>query len=593
MWDRFAPRLRKTIFAALEQAGRCGQEGAWAEHLLLALTLDEHSAATFMLRRGGIDPAALRAAIELQVPRAEPLPRRAQSLSILALHVLDVATGEAHQLGDAHVGTEHLLLAMTQLDRGPVVEALRRFDYTRDVALESRKAWIASGLATQRIGPRPTPEPRPRIVDAVLRPVEKTVRLAKLAYGVYVGLSLGHPKFASDPYPLYAKLRRHDPVRRDPLAPVWVVTRYDDVVTTLRDPRFAKDPFLSDSLPDRVREQLQMPPQRDAAVEGEPMAMLFLDPPRHTKIRSLFNKGFSSRALQLLRPRIQQITDKRLDRAASSGSMDVIADLAVPLPVAVIAQLLGFPSEDFDKLKRWSDDFAAALTVNPTIEQQAASDRSREEMREYFDQVVEQLKRKPGENLISTLLAEGVEREGSTDARLTRREFFANCALLLAAGHETTTNLIGNGVLALLRHPDQLRDLQQHPELIVDAIEELLRYDSPVQWTSRVAAEDVELGGKTIRRGDVVLGSLGSANRDERQFDRADVLNFRRSDNKHIAFGHGIHYCVGAALARIEAQIAIGTLVQRFPKLRLATRRVRWQPNMIFRGVKALPVELR
>jgi cytochrome P450 len=381
-------------------------------------------------------------------------------------------------------------------------------------------------------------------------------------------------------------------VRRDPLAPVWVVTRYDDVVTTLRDPRFAKDPFLSDSLPDRAREQLGMPPARDAAVEGEPMAMLFLDPPRHTKIRSLFNKGFSSRALQLLRPRIQQITDKRLDRAAKSGSMDVIKDLAVPLPVAVIAELLGFPPEDFDLLKKWSDDFAAALTVNPTIEQQCASDRSREEMRGYFDQVVERLKRAPGENLISTLLAEGIERENSPDARLTRREFFANCALLLAAGHETTTNLIGNGVLALLRHPDQLRDLRQHPELIADAVEELLRYDSPVQWTSRVAAEDIELAGKIIRRGDVLLSALGSANRDERQFERPDILDLRRNDNKHIAFGHGIHYCLGAALARMEAQIAIGTLVQRFPNLRLATRRLRWHPNMIFRGLVSLPVTL-
>jgi cytochrome P450 len=322
------------------------------------------------------------------------------------------------------------------------------------------------------------------------------------------------------------------------------------------------------------------------------MAMLFLDPPRHTKIRSLFNKGFSSRALQLLRPRIQQITDKRLDRAAKAGSMDIIRDLAVPLPVAVIAELLGFPPEDFDRLKQWSDDFAAALTVNPTVDQQMASDRSREEMREYFDRVVEQLKRKPGENLISTLLAEGVERENSPDARLTRREFFANCALLLAAGHETTTNLIGNSMLALLRHPDQLRDLQQHPELIVDAIEELLRFDSPVQWTSRIAAEDVVLSGKSIRRGDVVLSSLGSANRDERQFDRPDVLDLRRADNKHIAFGHGIHYCVGAALARMEAQIAIGTLLQRFGNIRLATRRVHWQRNMIFRGVRELPVLL-
>jgi ATP-dependent Clp protease ATP-binding subunit ClpC len=199
MWDRFAPRLRKTIFTALEQAGRHGQEEAWAEHLLIALTLDEISAATFMLRHAHIDPGAVRAAIEARLPAAEPLPQRAESLSVFGLHVLDVATGEAQRLGDAHVGTEHVLLALARLERGPAVAALRNAGFTFELALRAREAWIASGLATQRIGPRSAPRARSWLVERIARPFEASARLARLAYGVYVGLSLGHPKFARNP----------------------------------------------------------------------------------------------------------------------------------------------------------------------------------------------------------------------------------------------------------------------------------------------------------------------------------------------------------------------------------------------------------
>ena len=267
--------------------------------------------------------------------------------------------------------------------------------------------------------------------------------------------------------------------------------------------------------------------------------------------------------------------------------MDAIRDLAVPLPIQVISELVGFPAEDYEQLKTWSDDFAAALTINPTTEQQDRSNQSREEMRGYFEKVVADLRANPKENLICTLLA-----ANENGKRLSPMELFANCVLLMAAGHETTTNLIGNGILALLRNPDQLALLRNDPSLISSAIDELLRYDSPVQWIMRVASEELELRGQKIRRGEVVLGSVGAANRDPEMFTDPDRLDIRRKNNKHIAFGNGEHYCIGAMLARMEAEIAIGTMVRRFPKMRLKSKRAKWNRNIIFRGLRNLPVML-
>src|SRR5581483_6687486 len=262
-------------------------------------------------------------------------------------------------------------------------------------------------------------------------------------------------------------------------------------------------------------------------------------------------------------------------------------DLAVPMPIKVIAELVGFPPEDYELLKKWSDDFAAALTINPTAELQARSNQSREEMRGYFEKIVANLRQTPKENLICTLL-----EANKTGELLTPMELFANCTLLMAAGHETTTNLIGNGLLALLRNPDQLQLLRDDPSLIGSAIDELLRYDCPVQWIARSAGEDLELRGQRIRRGEIVIGSLGSANRDPDVFDNPDRLDIRRKNNKHIAFGHGEHYCIGAMLARMEGEIAIGTMIRRFEKMRLKTKRVKWNRNIIFRGLRELPVTL-
>ena len=272
--------------------------------------------------------------------------------------------------------------------------------------------------------------------------------------------------------------------------------------------------------------------------------------------------------------------------------MDLIADLAYPLPVTVIAELLGFPPEDYEKIKKWSDNLAAALGLNPTPEQQARSGAAREEIRTYFDEIAARLRRKPEDNLISRLLAVSEEAGSEGGEGLSPDELFANAVLLLAAGHETTTNLIGNGMLTLLRNPEQLRAIREDPSLTPGAVEELLRYDSPVQVTSRVAGEDMTLSGQALRRGDILLGLIGSANRDPAHFADPDRLDVRRQDNKHLAFGSGPHFCLGAALARMEGETAIRTLLARFPNLRLEKQKLLWHKGLTFRGVKALGLAL-
>jgi pimeloyl-[acyl-carrier protein] synthase len=304
-------------------------------------------------------------------------------------------------------------------------------------------------------------------------------------------------------------------------------------------------------------------------------------------VRGVFSRAFTPASLADLKPRIELITRKRLDRVAPSGRMDVIADLAYPQPVIVIAELLGFPPEDFGKIKKWSDDFAASLALDATADAHVQAAKSRVEIREYFDDVVFDLHRRPRDTLLHRLLASESEPGG-----LNREEIFSNCVLLLSAGHETTTNLIGNGILALMRHRDQWDLLVREPDLLESAVEELLRFDCPVQWTSRVAGEHIEIQGQTISQGEIILGSVGAANRDPEKFADPDRLDIRRSNNKHLSFGTGIHYCLGAALARMEFQIVLREMTSRFPNMKLETEKAKWLKGLTFRGVTKLRVIL-
>jgi len=585
MWQRFPPRMRRAVTGALEEAGKRGAAEATPEHVLLAVARDPESAAAFMLEQAGVAPAEIANELDQISPRGDVVRQRAARLSQSALRLLETAQAQADAWKHRHVGTEHIALALTQTNGTDAAALLARRNFTHDRAAAALRTWYAQGMPRRRHGLDRGSVVRSSFVRTIFAPLRWLAHYPTLVWNIFVRTSVGHPRFVTNPYPLYARLRTRDPVRRDPLAPVWILTRYDDTFWMLRDPRFRKDPFAAIRLPPDARRQLDVPVADAFRASLETVSMLFLDPPDHTRIRSIFTKTFTPRRIENLRPRIQRMCDEILDRAAARGRIELMSELAAPLPVTVIAELLGFPPSDYAKIKKWSDEMAEALGLNPTREQQARAQLAREEMRQYFDDVVEHVRAAPGDNLLSALLAPEVEL-------MNPDELFANSVLLLAAGHETTTNLIGNGMYALLTHPEQLADLRKHPEIIDTAVEELLRFDPPVQWTSRVAGETIELRGKQFQRGDILLASVGSANRDPAVFKDPNKLDLRRAENKHLSFGTGIHFCLGAALARMEGEIVIGTLVRRFPNLKLLTRRPRWRKGITFRGVQSLELGL-
>ncbi len=578
--------MRRTLVSALDEAARSGREAADVEDLFTVIAGDRESAGAYLLEQCGVDVELILDRDDASIIENAPPCQRARRLDGSALRILRAASVEATRLRHAHVGTEHVIAALAQAGDLALGKKLNDAGMTPAYTEAAMRRWIADGMPRRRNG-WGFARIRPAALAAIVRPLQRAARIPRIAWNIYGKRSLGHPGFVKNPYPLYRWLREHDPVRKDPLAPAWVLTRYDDVLEMLRDPRFKKDPFAPERLPRLVRKQLNVGSE-DTRVEIEAVSMLFLDPPNHTPVRGIFARAFTPASLAELRPRIELIARKRIDCVAGSGKMDIVADLAYSLPVIVIAEMLGFPAEDYPKIKIWSDQLAAALSLNPSAEQQVKANEAWTEIRGYFDQVVYQSKAKPGNALLHRLL----EAENEPDG-LNREEIFTNCVLLLSAGHETTTNLIGNGILALLQNLDQWNLLVREPDLIEAAVEEILRYDSPVQWTSRLTGETIEMNGQVIPAGEIILGCLSAANRDPAKFSDPDRLNIQRTDNKHLAFGSGIHFCLGAALARMEMQIVLKELTTRFPKMRLAKKRLEWLKGLTFRGVKNLPVIVR
>jgi cytochrome P450 len=386
------------------------------------------------------------------------------------------------------------------------------------------------------------------------------------------------PQFLADPYPTYHRLRAEDPVHHSPLG-FWVLTRYEDVSAVLRDPRFIKEPLAALVA---ARFGVEVP-------RGVGLSMLDRDPPDHTRLRSLVGTAFTPRVVEGLRPRIQQIVDGLITHAQAVGSMDVIEEFAYPIPVNVICELLGIPVADHERFKGWSLDIARGLDsiyLPADSEVPRRSAASRHAISDYFRDLIAPRRAAPRGDLLSALIA--AEEAGD---KLNEEELLATCILILIAGHETTVNLIGNGVLALLRNPDELRRLRATPGLITSAVEELLRYDGPVQRTARVASAEATIGGRTIARGEMVMPFIGAADRDPAQFPDPDRLDLMRGDNRHIAFGWGIHFCLGAPLARLEGQIAIDALVRRLPRLGLVDDKAEYRQSLTLRGLKTLPVK--
>lgn len=388
------------------------------------------------------------------------------------------------------------------------------------------------------------------------------------------------PEVLADPYPLYARLREEDPVHWDPFLHAWVVTRYADVVTVLHDYSADRTPH-----PDQLS---GMGLDRFGPVARVMVRqMLFLDAPAHTRLRGLCSAAFTPRRVETLREHIREIADRLLDAVGNARTMDVIADFAAPLPAIVTAEMLGVPAEDHPRLKTWSADFAEMLgnfQHNPDRLPRVL--RSVEEMTAYFRDAIAGQRAHPRDGLIHALLTAEVDGD-----RLSEEEVIANVIVTMVGGQETTTNLIGNGLLTLLRHPAALERLRSEPEVLPSAVEELLRYESPSQHTARLAPSDRELGGRPIGKRQAVIAVMGAANRDPEHFPDPDRLDLSRSPNRHVAFGWAAHFCFGAPLARIEGQIAFSALLRRLPGMRLGAGRLAWRDNLGLRGLTALEVD--
>ena len=396
------------------------------------------------------------------------------------------------------------------------------------------------------------------------------------------------PAFRADPYPFYDRLRAAEPVRRSAIGMV-VLSRYEDVSTTLRSNDFSHDAEANGAEPaDEVRRRLREIRRQRLAEGKAAKTILNLDPPDHTRLRRLVSLAFTPRAIERLRPRIQQLVDAVLDTAAERGSIELVDDLAFPVPFQVISDLLAMPTERADELRTWSQALTAALEPTASEADLVASGAAGDAMGDYLLEIFAERRRRPGDDLLSALLQ--VEEAGD---RLSPAELLSFVTLLYVAGHETTVNLIGNGTLALLRHPDEARRWRDDPSLGPHAVDELLRYDGPVQLTVRIPLVPVRYGDVEIEPGVGVMTLLGAANHDPAIFDEPHALRLDRPNaHRHLAFSAGIHYCLGASLARLEAEIAIGSLLRRFGEIEL-TAEPGWRDRLTIRGVDRLPLAVR
>lgn len=397
----------------------------------------------------------------------------------------------------------------------------------------------------------------------LVRPAAKQVLLTWERLESGISFDLTSSKVRANPYEVYERLRSEDPIHRMRLINAWALTEYDDALAILQDHRR----FSSGE------NKLEYAPYR---------TMLDLDPPDHTRLRSLVSKAFTPRAVAALGPRIQEIVDELLDELAGRDSFDLIGDFAFPLPVIVIAEMLGIPAEDRDKFNVWSNDIALAVEPILSGEEIVRVERASDEIIEYFEGIIEQRRRESRDDMLSALLA--AEEEGD---RLSHDELLGTLMLLLVAGNETTRSLIGNGMLALLKNPEQLQRLRDSPDLLDSSIDEMLRYDSPVQFIIRVVMEDVEFKGKRFRAGQKVIILVGAANRDPTVFADPGALDVGRQEKSHISFGRGIHYCLGSPLALLEARVAFANLIERFSSIELVEE-PEFRDQIVLRGVESL-----
>ena len=391
------------------------------------------------------------------------------------------------------------------------------------------------------------------------------------------------PEIVADPYAYYGALRERDPVHYNSLLGAWVVTGYEDVRACFRDPRLS-----SDRITPYYKSKLSGPDADKHRTNYEMMSrwMVFVDAPDHTRLRKLIDRAFRPKAVARMNEHIEQLVKELLDGLSARGEMDFVHDFAFPLPVLVICELFGVPPEDRDQVKAWSEDILTL--VFGALDVPDRHDRTRkafEAMSDYLRALIAERRKAPGTDLLSTLLQKEADGE-----ELSEQEIIATCVLALFGGHETTTNLLANGLKALLENPEQWEKLKADPALLPSAVEELLRFDGPSKAMWRVVTEPMQLGKRKLHTGDRVLLVQSSANRDPERFENPDALDIERKDNLHMGFGYGAHYCIGAPFARLEGIIALRELIKRMPDIQLATDQFEWQPTLLNRALKSLPV---
>lgn len=391
-----------------------------------------------------------------------------------------------------------------------------------------------------------------------------------------IPFSLNSSEFLKDPYPFYDKLRSANPVSKVTLLKYsgWYITRYDEAVMILKDTRFKNRPPLpqaSKKYNDLKKIQNDM--------------MVFKNPPDHTRLRKLVSNVFSPQVVENYRPYIEETVNDLIDRVQNKKSMDIVSDFAFPLTSLVIAKIVGVPEEDRSQFKEWAASLIQTIDIKRDRNNLVNGNDTAVKVLDYFKELIKKRKQNPKDDLISMLIME--EQQGE---KLTEEELLATCILLIIAGHETTVNLISNSMLSLLNHPDQLKKLKETPSLMETAVEEFSRYESPTQMTARVASEDIEINNKIIREGDQVYIFLGAVNHDPKKFTEPNRLDISRNPNPHLAFGYGIHFCLGSTLARVEAKIAINVLLQRMSNIQLTQSTPKWKELTGFRSLKELPI---
>ncbi|MBE8970981.1 cytochrome P450 [Nostocales cyanobacterium LEGE 12452] len=417
-----------------------------------------------------------------------------------------------------------------------------------------------------------------------MEPINHTNKTQKIVVEKSIKFNPYDPKFQANPYPIYHNLRSVEPIHQS-FPGMWVLTRYIDAKAVLRDPRFCVTKISKN-----IKDKSTYLEQQDFNTLAQALDkwLIFLNPPEHTRLRGLISKAFTATTINFLRPQIQKITDELINKVRYKESMDIMSDFACPLPCSVIAAILGIPIEHWFKLYQWSDTLSHILDPLRSLKDYEQMNTVALEFTDYFKSLISQRQKSPQQDLLSALIT--VKEQ---DKKLSEQEIISVCMLLFFAGEETTVNLISNGMLALLRHPQQMEQLKTQPILIQSAVEEMLRYDSPIQIITRIATENVDIDGITIPFGEKVLVILGAANRDPAQFPDPDHFDIRRANNSHLAFVDGIHYCLGAVLARIEAEIAINTLVQQFSDIKLSKDELEWCNKVGSRRLKALPITFK